>query len=255
MKLHFQKIGNGAPLIILHGVFGTGDNWITIARQLADTYTVYLVDQRNHGKSVHHPDFTYEIMAKDVIELMNDENIPSSNILGHSMGGKVAMTMAMLAPEKIQKLIVVDIAPKANQMDDQLFLINVMQNIPVESFESRTQVENEMAAFISDAGVRQFLLKSLVRKEGGGFEWRFNLTAMASSMNHIGGDIEIEGVFSNPTLFIRGEKSGYIQNADISRIKTLFPAAQVVTIPDAGHWVHAEQPQAVISQVRFFLHQ
>ena len=254
MNLHFQKLGAGEPLIILHGVFGTGDNWITIARKLAETYSVYLIDQRNHGKSPHSDTFSYEAMANDVVDFLHAENITSAYILGHSMGGKVAMTLAMSNPELIQKLIVVDIAPKANKMDEQLFLINVMQNIAVNEMESRTQVDDAMAAFIPDAGVRQFLLKSLVRAETG-FEWRFNLPVMAKSIQNIGGDIPIEGTFTKPTLFIKGEKSGYIQSADIPRIKNLFPNAEVVTIPDAGHWVHAEQPEAIISQIRFFLHQ
>jgi len=250
--LHFKTYGQGDPIIVLHGLFGTLDNWQTVARKLSENYLVYLIDQRNHGKSPHTDSFDYQDMADDVNELMNSEGIPEAHILGHSMGGKTAMQLSMSYPEKVRSLIVVDIAPKAYQGGHQE-IFDALFSLDLSTIESRKAADEQLQLSIPDFGVRQFLLKNLTRQKTGGYGWKMNLSVIYESYAAILATIEITEPFENPTLFIRGERSKYISDKDEENIKKTFPTATIITISDAGHWLHAEQPEALLDAINAFI--
>jgi len=234
---------------------GSLDNWQTFAKALAEDYMVITVDQRNHGKSFHSDAFTLELMAEDLKELMESEWIHEAVILGHSMGGKTAMTFAMMYPDVVEKLIVVDIAPKLYTPGHETIL-KALNEVPIDKVASRDEVSQVLSKYIDDAGVRLFLMKNLKRKakeEGKqGYEWKVNLPVLTDKYEAILQPIEGD-LYDEPTLFIRGEKSNYIQDEDMSLINDLFPQANLETIADAGHWVHAEQPAALLTTVKEFL--
>jgi len=252
MKLNFRILGEGKPLIILHGVFGSADNWQTVGKILAEQFKVYLVDLRNHGNSPHSDEFNYQLMAEDIIELMNDENIESGYLLGHSMGGKVAMNVAMSNAERIEKLIVVDIAPRAYPPHHQQ-IFEGFESVKLESLKSRGEADNQMSAVIANIGIRQFILKNLARTSDGTFRWKLNLEAIKKATNSIGDSTPEELTFVGKTLFIGGSKSDYIQKTDHIKIKKLFPNSEIEIIEGAGHWVHAEKPKELIEIVQSFL--
>ncbi|MFK7954191.1 MAG: alpha/beta fold hydrolase [Ekhidna sp.] len=252
MKLNFRKLGEGQPLIILHGVFGSSDNWQTLGKIFADTFKVYLVDLRNHGNSPHSDEFTYEAMMRDVVELMDDEGIERAHVLGHSMGGKVAMHVATHHSERMLKLIVVDIAPKYYPPHHQQ-IFDGFHSVDLASLESRKDAESQMSKVISNMGVRLFILKNLHRDKDGKFSWKLNVDAIEKAIEEVGGSIE-EGIsFDGETLFIGGGKSDYISDEDHSLIKSYFPEAKIETVPAAGHWVHAEKPDELSKLVLSFL--
>jgi pimeloyl-ACP methyl ester carboxylesterase len=252
MKLFFRKFGEGDPLIILHGVFGSSDNWQTIAKRLAANNSVYIVDARNHGLSPHSDVFNFTSMSDDLLELMEDNNIINPILIGHSMGGKTAMTFANLHPEKINKIVVVDIGPKAypvhhSKIFEALFSINLNEII------SRQDAEIKLSNLIKDTPTRQFLLKNLYRKNDTDFAWRFNLQVLNDNIENIGISQLNNPSFTKPVLFIRGENSNYILNEDWSDILKVFPNATLCTVKDSGHWVHAENPDGFISCLERFL--
>ena len=254
-QLNFKIYGSGDPLIILHGYLGSLDNWQTFAKALAEDYMVITVDQRNHGKSFHSDDFSLELMAEDLKALMESEWIHEAVIMGHSMGGKTAMTFAMMYPDIVEKLIVVDIAPKLYERGHDVIL-QALNEVSIDEVNSRDAVANVLSKYIDDAGVRLFLMKNLKRQSASsgsqGFEWKVNLPVLTEKypaiLEQIKGD-----PYEEPTLFIRGEKSNYIEDADMDIITALFPQAELKTVVDAGHWVHAEQPKALLNLVRTFL--
>jgi esterase len=253
MKLHFRELGAGKPLIILHGLFGFLDNWQTLAKYFAQHYKVYLVDLRNHGRSPHSLDFSYPLMAADLLEFINDHHIQQPAIMGHSMGGKVAMHFALHHPEKLSKLIVVDMAPKAYPPHHQDILTG-LKAVDLKSMSSRTEADQALARHIPEEGVRQFLAKNLYRQQDNTFAWRMNLPVIEEKIEEVGKETRAEGAFSKPSLFIRGANSRYIQpEKDLDRILELFPAATLETIEGAGHWVHAEKPQELFNHVVRFL--
>ncbi len=267
MQLFFQKIGEGPVLIILHGLYGCSDNWISIARKLSGTFTIYMVDQRNHGRSPHHAEHTYNAMAEDLNELFITENITKASIIGHSMGGKTAMLFAALFPAKVEKLIVVDIGPGgyANidnhslQILAHLNIAQSMLSINFEAFTSRVQIDKELAKTVTDVNIRQFLMKNVHRNHDNSFCWKLNIDAISKSMPAIMGSISLKDIVNEsvtetyPSLFIKGEKSDYINSDQKLLINKYFPRAKIETINGAGHWVHAEQPEEFIETVYSFL--
>ncbi len=252
MKLHFRTLGEGDPLIILHGVFGSSDNWQTLGKIFAEKFKVYLVDLRNHGNSPHSDEFDYEVMVEDLVELKADQDIDKAHILGHSMGGKVAMNMATMYPEKILKLIVVDIAPKYYPPHHQQ-IFEGFHSFDLKSIASRKEADDQMATVISNIGVRQFILKNLTRDESGNFAWKLNVNAIEKAAGRIGEGVEKEVSFGNETLFIAGGKSDYIEKEDHELIGQLFPQSRIEIIEGAGHWVHAERPEPLSKLVIEFL--
>ena len=252
MKLHFKKFGTGPPLIILHGVFGSSDNWKTFANQLKNKFEVYLVDQRNHGLSPHSDEFNYQVMADDLKELLFDEQIEKCILLGHSMGGKTAMNFAVQFPEKIIKLIIVDIAPKKYVPHHQNIL-NGIRSLILPDLNTRKQADDLLSKTIKEPGIRQFILKNLIRNPKNLFYWKINWKAIEDNMEAIGGPLLSNTLFAGEVLFIRGAKSDYILNEDESLLKKHFPKANLITIQNAGHWVHAEQPAVLLILINKFL--
>lgn len=247
MKLFHRELGEGQPLVLLHGIFGSSDNWLTQARMLSAHFRTYAVDLRNHGHSPHADTFDYPVMAADVLEFIETHHIADPVIIGHSMGGKVAMNLAVAHPEKLQKLIVVDIAPKAYSMAHYVILEG-LQAIPITEITSRNEADDALARFVDEADVRQFLLKNLQRKPEGGFKWKLNLAAIADNIHKIGLDLQFEGKFEKQTLFVRGARSNYVKDEDFDRIREVFPAAEMVTL-DTGHWLPAEKPTEFVALI------
>ncbi|MEM6628072.1 MAG: alpha/beta fold hydrolase [Bacteroidota bacterium] len=252
MQLHFKSLGQGPPLIILHGLFGSLDNWMTHARTLASDFTVFLVDQRNHGKSPHSEAWNYQLMAEDLYELMDREAIFSSHILGHSMGGKTAIQFAMLYPERIDKLVIADIGVKA-YVPHHVQIIKAMNSVDLSQVSSRKEVDEQLAISIEDIGIRQFLLKGLGRNDAKEFAWKFNLKVLTANYPEVLKQIDLLDPFDNPTFFIHGGRSNYILPKDIAGIQSFFPSVEFYEIPEAGHWLHAEAPEVFITKVREFL--
>lgn len=253
MQLHYKQFGEGFPLIILHGLFGSLDNWQTIAKKLADNFSVFIVDQRNHGKSPHSLEFNYHLLAADVAEFMQQHQLPKTNIIGHSMGGKTAMQFALLHPQKVSKLVVVDISPaeyddKHSEVFDALFAAKVEQQ------QSRESVEKILRKKLADEATVLFLMKNLTRHaSGNGFRWKFNIESLYQNYAHISGKISADKPFTGETLFIKGEHSTYLNPSNYSYINLLFPNHQLTEIKGAGHWVHADKPEAFLNEVKKFL--
>ena len=255
MILHHRVLGHEHPsesaVVILHGVFGTSDNWQTFGKALAEHHRVLLVDQRNHGQSPHSAEFNYTAMANDLKTLIEEEQLPCPVVLGHSMGGKTAMFFAVRYPELLSKLIVVDIAPRAYPVHHQAVL-NAFAAVKIDQIQSRQEAEEQMMPLVPEKGVRQFLLKNLQRTDDG-FSWKLNLPVVRDNIEAIGEAVPEGQTFEKPTLFVRGAKSDYVQDEDKTLIEQYFPKAQVATIKKAGHWVHAEQPEALLEVVTDFL--
>ena len=254
MKLFFRKYGSGQPLIILHGLFGQSDNWNTLAKKYAEQgFEVYCVDQRNHGLSPHADEWTYDAMASDLKELIENENLSSPAIMGHSMGGKTAMFFVMLFPGVAKKIIVSDIAPRSYPPHHSE-IIKALNSIDFNKISSRKEAEEQMNKFNMDFGTNQFLLKNLYWKdeENKKLDWRFNLKVIAEKYENAG--VEVPFFTSEiPALFVRGDKSGYINADDEDEIQRRFANAQIVTIAGAGHWIHAEKPQEYFDATIKFL--
>ena len=257
--LHFLDQGDAGarPLIILHGLFGTLDNWQTLARRWAEDTGVRVVsvDLRNHGRSFHAPAHSYALMADDVLRLFDHLRLDPARLtlMGHSMGGKVAMALALAYPTRLAQLIVLDIAPRFSNMEHQDAIVAGLQAVDLSTIQSRQQAEAALAQHVRQPGVRQFLLKNLYRQEDNSFAWRINLPVLAAGLAAIGEEITAPQPFLKPTLFVRGGTSDYITADDkLHGIPALFPNSQVATVPNAGHWVHAEKPEEVFGLVRNF---
>jgi esterase len=258
--LHYLDQGDPSarPLVILHGLFGTLDNWQTLARRWAEEagLRVISVDLRNHGRSFHAPEHSYALMADDVLALFDHLALDPQRLtlMGHSMGGKVAMCLALGYPERLAQLIVLDIAPRFSNMEHQDDIIAGLQAVNLAAIETRQQAEAALARTIPQVGVRQFLLKNLYRREDNSFAWRINLPALVENLAAVGAEINSAQPFLKPTLFLRGGKSDYITPEDkLTGIPALFPNSQVATVPDAGHWLHAEKPEEVFGLVKNFV--
>jgi esterase len=245
MKLFFREYGEGVPLIILHGLLGSSDNWLTQAKLLSTRYKIYTIDQRNHGQSPHDDAFDYQSMVTDLLEFLDDKKLTDPILIGHSMGGKTVMNFALQHPDRVSKLVVVDIAPRAYNLEHYA-LVNAMAELPLSELKSRTDADALLAAKVAEPEVRQFLLKNLQRSAEGGFSWKVNLPVIREKLGNVGVDLLTKGAFNKPTLFIRGVKSQYIRDTDWNGIAARFSVATLETL-DAGHWVQAEKPQEFVS--------
>ena len=250
MKLHYRKYGEGQPLIILHGLFGSSDNWQTLGKKFAENFEVYLVDQRNHGHSPKSNEFNYQLLSDDLYKLITDLELENITLIGHSMGGKTVMHFAQEHPLFIKKLIVVDIGPKAYPMHHDIILAG-LNSLDLSTIKSRGQADKQLSKFIEDIGVKQFLLKNLYWIEKGQLGWRINIPVLEKKMPDILAAIP-DKIVETHTLFIRGEKSNYIVEDDFQNIYDQFPNSEIETIYDAGHWVHAENPFSFYNMVLEF---
>ena len=251
MKLFYRTEGEGRPLLILHGVFGTADNWVTLAKQFGKYRKVYLIDQRNHGMSPHDPEFTYDAMVNDIRLFLMAHDIIKPDILGHSMGGKVAMFFAVKYPDLLNKLIVIDIAPKFYPIHHDVILEG-LKAIDIENITTRQEADDELAEYVEDFGIRQFLLKNLKRTHSG-FIWKMNLDVIYDNIANVGKGLLADDRFNHETLFVRGALSHYILDEDIEDIKKHFPKNELITIHGASHWVHAEKPDELSTVIEEFL--
>lgn len=253
MELNFKEFGQGDPIIILHGLFGTLDNWQTVAKKLAENNTVYIVDQRNHGRSPHTEVHNYPCMAEDLRQFMENNWIYHATIIGHSMGGKAAMQFALENPDMVDKLIVVDISPKAYPGSHH-HIYDALLSMDLKNIVNRQQVDAHLAKTIDDPGIRLFLMKNLTRDKKGAYRLKMNLPVLHKHYPDVLAGIESDHSFDGPVLFIRGGKSKHMQDEDDIMIKELFPDATIEIIPDAGHWVHADRPDELLSLVENFIH-
>ena len=263
MKLFFRKEGSGPPLIIVHGLYGSSDNWINIGKRLADKYTVYMLDQRNHGRSPFADSHTYDDLRNDLLEFFEQHKIEKATLLGHSMGGKVAIWFAADFPEKVEKLVIADIAPKNYLLlkDDSQFYLHqnillAMQEIDFSIIKSRNDVDDFMAEKIDNRQIRQFLLKNVVLdKDTKQYKWRVNAEVLYDYLEEIVSGVnknwldDRTPITSYPVIFIRGMKSKYILPEDEILINNIYPDSRIIDITDAGHWLHAEQPQKFMEAV------
>ncbi len=255
MQLNYKTFGEGFPIIILHGLLGSLDNWQSIAKKLAEkNFKVFIIDQRNHGKSPHSDEFSYQILANDLLDFFDHQAILKAHIIGHSMGGKTAMLFALLHPEKVEKLVVVDIAP-AEYEDGHTAIFQALFAADAAHATSREQVQSVLAQKLgNDTTTIGFLMKGLDRDAfAKNFAWKFNLDALWKNYDNISGVIDGNHPFTGKTLFIKGAKSNYINAGNYPEVVRLFPDNQLVEIPGAGHWVHADNPKKFVEEVEKFL--
>ena len=242
MTLHSQILGSDKPFVILHGFLGMSDNWKTLGNRWAeDGYEVHLLDQRNHGRSFHSDEFSYELMSEDLKNYCEEHGLKEIILLGHSMGGKVAMQFAVTYPEMVSKLIVADIGPKAYPPHHQ-DILKALSALDFSKIKSRGEAEDILSKYIKDEGTRLFLLKNLYRKSKTELSLRINLPVLSEKIEEVGAALSENTVYDGDTLFLGGEKSGYIEPMDELLIKKHFPKARIETISNAGHWLHAENP-------------
>ena len=253
MDLFFRQVGDGSPVIILHGLFGFSDNWMTIAKRLGEKHKVFVPDLRNHGQSFHSEEWNYNVMVEDLLNLIVKNEIENPVILGHSMGGKVAMNFAAKYPDILKKLIIVDIAPRFYPIHHQSILDGLM-NLDLGNVSSRSDADHKLAQSVPEADVRLFLLKNIARDSDGKFIWKLNLPVISENIENVGVGLLYSGItFAKPTLFIRGSRSGYVQPEDFKNIAEIYENCNFVTIANSGHWVHAENPVVFFKTVDYFL--
>jgi esterase len=251
MKLFFRESGVGQPLIILHGLFGSSDNWYTLSKTFAAHYRVFVVDQRNHGQSPHTAEHNYRLLTEDLESFITEHQLDQPILMGHSMGGKTVMNYALKNPKLVSKAIVVDMMPKSYPIHHD-HIVEGLQAIDLAALTSRAEADQILATHIAEPDVRQFLLKNLTRNGEGGFSWRINLPVLATSIGDMVGELVYTGVFNGPSLFVKGARSNYYQPGDEKKVAQLFPDAEWSTL-DTGHWVQAEKPQEFADVVLDFL--
>ncbi len=251
--LNFKKYGEkGRVIVILHGLFGMLDNWNTLAKQLAKDFQVYIVDQRNHGKSFHADEMSYDLMTADLLNFLEAHHLRDINLMGHSMGGKVAMNFALLHPEYLACLIVVDIAPVVYAPAHQ-FIFSALESVDFSQNPTRADIAQKLNEKISQPAIIQFLMKNLGRDKDKKLRWKMNWRAIQKNYDAMN-QWEMKGPhFDGEVLFIKGERSNYLQEKDTPIILKYFPKAKIRTIEKAGHWVHAEQPVALLDMLRHFV--
>lgn len=265
MELFYRQSGNqGPPLIILHGLFGSSDNWVSVAKLLEKHFEVFILDQRNHGKSPHSDEFNYSLLSNDLFNFFAIHNIVNANLLGHSMGGKTAIYFAKDYPELLNSLILIDIAPKnySKNFNPEIIthqkIIESLLLINLSELKNREQADKELSKNISSLKLRSFLLKNLHRNKSGKFEWLLNLNSIKNNFTNIADgfsinewqNIEISGF---PVLFVKGGESKYILQKDKTIINKIFPAAEIFELPETGHWLHAEKPKELVSKIISFV--
>jgi pimeloyl-ACP methyl ester carboxylesterase len=267
MELSFRKMGQGPPMIILHGLYGSSDNWFSIGKAFADKFEVYLIDQRNHGSSPHTKEHNYIALRNDLHDFMESQHIEKAVFMGHSMGGKTAMFFAVAWPEMVQSLIVVDISPRSyksltqpvSQSLDHMNIINAMLGVDFANVNDREDVNRILAETLQSEKLRLFLLKNVKRNADGGYGWKLNIKTLHDQLPQILDGLDPKafmngnGITGFPVLFIKAGKSGYIKEEDLAVIKTIFPMAEMVTIPGADHWVHVEMPELLIKTISYFV--
>ena len=253
LALAFAEYGAGSPVVILHGLYGSGRNWTSVARSLAERYRVFTLDLRNHGASPWDERMDYPAMAEDVAAFLAAQRLARAAFIGHSMGGKAAMVLALTAPEKVERLVVVDIAPVARETT-QDGAIEAMRALDLRGAVRRGVVDERLRPAVPDNAMRAFLMQNLVPEEDG-MRWRINLAALARNMPALIGFPEFppDRVYRGPVLVVRGERSDYVRDRDLDAFRQRFPAFELVTVPGAGHWVHAERTEAFLAAVEGFL--
>jgi esterase len=251
VPLHYRVLGEGFPLLIIHGLFGSSDNWQSLAKSWANHRKVYLLDMRNHGRSPWADDFNYTVMANDVADFCHQQRLTHSDFIGHSMGGKIVMNLAMQHPALISKMMVIDIAPKKYPVHHDVILDGLEEAFNY-SLASRKSAEDILRKYIDEEDTLQFLMKNLYRADDGQLAWRINVPLIDKNIELIGEGLPEGTVFQGPVCFIKGERSGYIKSSDLDLMLRHFPHSQMLTIANAGHWVHAEQPTALDAEVRVF---
>lgn len=254
MNILYSNIeGTGTPFLILHGFLGMGDNWKTLGSRFAENgFEVHMIDQRNHGRSFHDDTFSYEVMAEDVKHYCDHHSLKKVVLLGHSMGGKTAMLFASKYPDLVEKLIVADIAPKQYPQHHQ-DILKGLSSLDYKAMDSRGDADKQLKEYISNRGIRQFLLKNLYRIGQDDFALRINLPVLVENIEEVGKALPESAKYNGEVLFMRGERSGYIEDMDMLQIQNHFPKAKLVTIPKSGHWLHAENPDAFFEEVMPFI--
>ncbi|MFV0529984.1 MAG: alpha/beta fold hydrolase [Flavobacteriales bacterium] len=249
--LHAKVLGEGQPFLIIHGLFGSSDNWGTLGKKFAENFQVHLIDLRNHGRSFHSDEMSYDLMVNDLLEYIYHYQLQNSVLLGHSMGGKVAMKLAIDHPEMLERVLIADIAPKYYPAHHQS-IIKAMLSVDFSKVSSRKEVDVVLSNYITDLSVKQFILKNVYWTENQKLAFRMNVSALSTHYENLM-ESNLSGQFNKPTLFLKGEKSFYIQPEDEEVIRTFFPQAKIVSISCAGHWLHAENPVDFYSKVMDFL--
>jgi len=253
MKIvHSKIIGEGAPLLILHGYFGMSDNWKSLGNKFGEDFQIHLIDQRNHGRSFHANNFNYDLLVEDIVQYIEHHQLEKVIVLGHSMGGKVAMLFAVKYPTLVAKLIIVDIAPRYYQ-PHHTDILKALNSVDFLIHNTRKLVDQKIAELIPDIGVRSFLLKNVYWKEKGLLAYRFNLQSLTENNSEVGKALPSFTTFDGETLFLAGGNSGYITESEVPVIKAHFQKASIKTIANVGHWLHAEKPRAFYELVMRFL--
>ena len=250
--LHSKILGDGKPLIILHGLFGMLDNWQALAKEFACFFETHIIDLRNHGKSFHANQHNYELMSEDLLKYLNAYKLDEVSLIGHSMGGKAVMKFACMYPERVEKLVVVDIAPKYYPPHHQEIL-SALNAVEQAKIKSRKDADQILSQYFSESTMRQFLLKNLYWKSSTELTFKFNLKVLSDQIENVGQALHINALFEKPTLFIVGQESTYIKETDLELIEYHFPDFEIVEIPKSGHWVHAENPDQFFDKVSRFL--
>ena len=252
MDLNFKKFGSGKTIIILHGLFGMLDNWKSFARKLAENYEVIILDQRDHGRSPHTEAFNYQLLASDIKQFIDEQNISLHALIGDSMGGKAAMQFCHDYPGELEKLVVVDIGPLQNP-ENHLHIFKALKAVPIDQLSSRSDAEDILSQHIEESSVRLFLMKNLTRTLKSSYKWKMNLDLIIENYDEILAEIPFDYPMDMDGLFIKGDRSNYINQENIDRIHEVFINSDIITIPDAGHWVNADQPEILLEKINDFL--
>lgn len=250
--LHSKILGEGKPLIILHGLFGMLDNWQALAKEFACFFETHILDLRNHGRSFHANQHNYEVMSEDLLSYLNTYNLDEVSLIGHSMGGKAAMNFACMYPNRVEKLVVVDISPKYYPPHYQEILSG-LKAVDRSNLTSRKHADQILSQYFSESAMRQFILKNLYWRLSTELTFKFNLEVLSDQIENVGQALYTNALFDRPTLFIAGQSSNYIKETDVELIESHFPDFEIVEIPKSGHWVHAENPDQFFDKVSRFL--
>lgn len=252
MKLNHKILGEGEPLVIMHGLFGMLDNWMSFAKKISESYQVILVDHRNHGRSPHSDEISFDLYKEDLRNLLNDLDIEKAHVMGHSMGGKTVMNFAVAYPNRTKSMISVDMGAHAYTKGNHDEIFGAILPLDLAQYSKRSDVDAALAEKISDFGIRQFLLKNLSRS-GDTFVWKANFRALKKNYDELRKAVPSNTPYVGKCLFVRGGSSSYIRDKDFKSINEVFPNAQIETIEGAGHWVHAAKPQELLKVVKGFL--